>query len=192
MNEEMKSQNASPIGEDEQETYHIHRATKFYRDVDVQIGDDVAQGCAIDSDLYTRGQGQTQRFRQMEDIVLLHLDEDELKGKISEIKESNLVSSAKLEDIANQDGYVSVEVMKSAGINALFTDHTRIGKLDFVDFRHIASEIRLIDDYTYRHDSTTEDQRGVVETPSPSAWKLEGVNVNLGVAYWESMEEYKS
>jgi hypothetical protein len=178
--------------ENEKETYHIHRATKFYKDVDVQIGDDVAAGCAIDSDLYTRGQGQTQRFRQMEDIVLLRLNKEELKGDIKDIKKANLVDSKDLEEIANLDGYVSAEVLKSAGINALFTDHTRIGKLDFVDFDHVASEIRLIDSYTYRHDSTTEDMRGIVETPSPTAWKLEGINTTLGVAYWESMEEYES
>jgi hypothetical protein len=174
---------------EEPRTYRIQRATKFYRDVPVQLESRVERGCAIDSDLYSKGQEQTQKFRQLEDIILLRLSPEELKGSITSISGKHLVNYSQLAAIADQNGMAGVEAMKASGINALFTDHTRIGKLDFVDPEHIASEIRSIDSYTYRHDSTLEEDEGI-DASGPSAWKLEGIDVNRDMVYWESMEEY--
>ncbi|MFP4498276.1 MAG: hypothetical protein ACLFQV_08705 [Vulcanimicrobiota bacterium] len=170
-------------------SYHIHRTTKLYKDVPVQLSKQVVKGCAIDSNIYNRGKEDKQGFRQAEDIVLLKLSLKEMKGELDDLTEEHMVKSEEIAKIVDQNGYVTVDTMKEHGITALFTDHTRIGELDFVDIDHIASEIRRIDTYCYRHDSSIEET-GEIDTSGPTAWQLVGVNLSLETAYWESKEEY--
>lgn len=131
----------------------------------------------------------SQRFRQMEDIILLSLDDGELSGQIERIEEKHLVKFNTIDMLKDSDGIVSLKALTENRINALFTDHTRIGRLDFVSPDHISSEIRRIEDYTYRHDSTIESEQGA-DLTVPSAWKLEAVDLNTDMVYWVSLEEY--
>lgn len=189
MKEENKNQQNPEEEQVQEKSYKIQRITRFYKDIPIQPGDKLERGCAIDSDLFSKTQKTTREFRQAEDIILLKLTEEELVGKIDQLKKKHLVDWAELEELADADGMIEVKKMKEIGVTALFTDHTRIGKIDFMDAEHVASEIRQIDDYCYRHDSTLEED-GIIDSSEPVAWKLTGINVNLEKAYWESKEVY--
>jgi hypothetical protein len=175
----------------EKTSYRIQRLTKLYKDVPVQVEEKIEKGCALDSDTYISDNQMSQSYRQAEDIILLRLNEDELKGSINKLKPEHMVTSEMLDWNADENGYVTAEKLVEKGINAFLTDHTRIGKLDFVDMNHIASEVRPLNAFVYRHDSSIESEDGI-NANNPTAWRLLGIDTISSLAEWESLEEFTS